>query len=341
MENAARQALAQTRPAGGKSPLGVRLDAAQAARTTQAIFADVDARLRQVDARLERADAALGAPAGTTRAAVLERLFLTAGMDTASARQLSHDALRSETIATTLQHARQVLEAFDVESADVIVGLARVADQITTDKRVEMAFVLGSLAVLPKVSAEVLSPIARFGKALVDGFQRHERAMDRLKYPGTGHAAIDNAGRVVGEGVDLVAHGLAFFGPMPFLKLARGADVLLILADCLAAKTAVAGSTKTLSTYTALPTEFAAFLLGALSAAGVREGSVQALAEGNATARHLTSTATDLKAALQAGDSNALMLALERSATTMTDAEKLAVTRAIEAGVESLAELGA
>jgi hypothetical protein len=340
METAARAAVTHVQPVRGKSPLAVRLEAAQVASETKAIFADVDARLRQVDAGLERADAALGAPSGTTRAAVLERLLLAGGMDAATARRLSHDSLRSESIAETLQHVDAVLERLGVDGGELVVGLARAADQITSDKRVELAFALGSLAVLPKVSAEVLPPVARVGKALVDGFQRHEQAMNRLKYPGTGHAGIDNAGRVVGEAVDLVAHGLAFFGPAPFLKLARGADVMLILADCLAAKTAVAGSTKTLATYTDLPAEFAAFMLGALSTAGVREGSVRALAEGNATAQHLTTTATDLHRALQSGDRDALVVALQRSATTMTATEKTAIAQAIQSGVETLAVAG-
>ncbi len=341
METAARAALSQRKPASGGSPLAVRLEAAQVARDTQAIFADVDARLRQVDARLSRADAALGAPAGTTRAAVLERLLLAGGMDTASARRLSHDSLRAESIADSLRHVQTVLDQLDVDRSDLVVGLARVADQVSSDEHVEMAFVLGSLAVLPRLGAEVLPPVARVGKALVDGFQRHERAMDRLKHPGTGHAVVDTAGRVVGESIDLVAHGLAFFGPMPFLKLARGADVLLVVADCLAAKTAVAGTAKSLSTYTDLPAELAAFMLGALSSAGLREGSARALAEGDATARHLTATATDLAAALRSGDRDALALAIQRSASTLTDAEKAAITQAIRAGAEALAEAGA
>jgi hypothetical protein len=249
--------------------------------------------------------------------------------------------LRSETIAESLRHVEAVLDHLDVDGAEVVVGLARVADQVASDKHVELAFVLGSLAVLPKVSAEVVPPLARVGQALVNGFQRHEEAMNRLKYPGTGHAGIDNAGRVIGESVDLVAHGLAFFGPAPFLKLARGTDIMLVVADCLAAKTAVAGSVKTVSTYTDLPAEFAAFLLGALSTASVREGSAQALAQGNATARHLTTTANDLHSALQAGDRDALAVALHRSATTMTAAERLAVSQAIQAGVEALAAAGA
>lgn len=340
METAARITLEHAKPAQGKSPLAVRLDAAKVARDTQAIFADVDARLRQVDARLERADSALGAPAGTTRAALLERILLSGGMEPASAHQLAHDSLRSESISDSLQHVRAALAQLDVDGAELAIGLARVADQISTDKRVELAFVLGSLAVLPKISAEVLPPVARLGKFLVDGYQRHQQAMERLKHPGTGHAAIDNAGRVVGEAVDLAAHGIAFFGPMPFLKLARGADVLLIIADCIAAKTAVAGTTKTLSTYTSLPTELGAFMLGAISTASLREGSLRALAEGNATATHLSTTATDLKTALRSGDRDALIHALERSAATMTDAEKAAVSEAIRAGVESLARLG-
>ncbi len=341
LESAARGAIEQVKPAGAKSPLAVRLDAARVDRETRAIFADVDARLRQVDQKLARADHALGAPDGTTRAAVIERILVSGGLEPAQAQQLAHDSLRSESLALVLGQTKAVLGQLDVGAADLVVGLARVADQVATDRNVELAFVLGSLAVLPRVSAEMLPPAVAAGQFLVDGYQRHQHAMDRLKSPGTGHAAVDAAGRIVGEAVDLVAHGLAFFGPMPFLKLARGTDVMLILADCLAAKTAVAGTTKTLSTYTNLPTEFAAFMLGALSTASIREGSVAALAEGNATAAHLTRTATDLHAALQAGDRTALVNALERSAATMTDTEKAAVAHGIRAGVEALASLGA
>jgi len=304
-------------------------------RDASAIFADVDARLKAVDHRA-------GIPTGTTRAAVLERALVSAGVEAPLAQAVAHGSARAE-------HARRGVLAIDaavrdgrLDPAVLLLGGASLVDRLSSDVRLEAAFVLG-FALAPHLSASaraVAEAAVHVGQGALAAAQRHQAAIEHLKHPGTGHAAIDAAGAMAGTVADVVATGLAFFGPGPALGVLRGGEPALVLAQFLATKTAIAGTEKTLATYSTVPEDAAALVAGFVAGAAAHVSVDDSQAEARATVEHVKTSGRHLADALDSGDLRAVHQALNDAVATATPAEKALWAHVLQSTIERTAAVG-
>jgi hypothetical protein len=305
---------------------------ADQSRDARAIFADVDARLQAVDARL-------GAPVGTTRAATLERALVGAGVEPALAQAIAHGSARAEQARRGVQAIEDAVRDGRLDPAVLLLGGASLVDRLSSDVRLEAAFVIG-FALAPHLDASaraVAETAIHVGQGALAAAWRHQAAIEQLKHPGTGHAVVDAAGAVAGTVADVVASGLAFFGPGPALGLLRGGEPVLVLAQFLATKTAIAGTEKTLATYTSVPEDAAALVAGFLAGAAAHVTVDNAEAEAHATVDHVRSSAHHLADALQTGDLRAVHGALHEAVATATPAEKALWAHVLRSVVEHAA----
>jgi len=304
-------------------------------RDARGIFADVDARLQAVDARV-------GATTGTTRAAVLERALLTAGVEPDLAAAVAHGSARAEQARRGLHAIEDAVRDGRLDPAVLLLGGASLVDRLSSDVRLEAAFVIG-FALAPHLSASaraVAETAIHVGQGALAAAQRHQAAIEQLKHPGTGHAVVDAAGAVAGTVADVVASGLAFFGPGPALGLLRGGEPVLVLAQFLATKTAIAGTEKTLATYTSVPEDAAALVAGFLAGAAAHVSADSAEAEARATVDHVRTSAGHLADALASGDLRAVHAALHDAVATATPAEKALWAHVLQSVVERTATAG-
>jgi len=298
-------------------------------RDARAIFADVDARLGAVDG-------ALGVSDGTTRAAAVERALRTAGVDPVLAGAVAHGTARAAQASRGVQAIEEAVRSGRLDPAVLLLGGASLLDRLSSDVRLETAFVIGfALAPHLSTSARVVAETAvHAGQGVMQAAHRHRTAIEHLKHPGTGNAIIDGAGFVAGSAADVVASGLAFFGPGPVLGLMRGGEPALVLAQWLAAKTAIAGTEKTLATYTSVPEDAAALMAGFLAGAASHASVDDAKAEALATVAHVRTSAHALHDAVEAGDLRAVHGALHDAVSTATPAEQALWAHVLQSVIE-------
>jgi hypothetical protein len=327
---------ADTTPTRTNHAVAVRAAALSAqSRDASAIFADVDARLKAVDHRA-------GVPTGTTRAAVLERALITAGVEPDLAAAVAHGSARAEQARRGVQAIETAVHDGRLDPAVLLLGGASLVDRLSSDVRLEAAFVLG-FALAPHLSTSaraVAEAAVHVGQGALAAAHRHQAAIEHLKHPGTGHAAIDAAGAMAGTVADVVATGLAFFGPGPVLGVVRGGEPALVLAQFLATKTAIAGTEKTLATYSSVPEDAAALVAGFVAGAAAHATVDNASAEARATIDHVKTSARHLADALESGDLRAVHQALHDAVGTATPAEKALWAHVLHSVVERTAAVG-
>jgi hypothetical protein len=327
---------ADTTPTRTNHAVAVRAAALSAqSRDASAIFADVDARLKAVDHRA-------GVPTGTTRAAVLERALITAGVEPDLAAAVAHGSARAEQARRGVQAIETAVHDGRLDPAVLLLGGASLVDRLSSDVRLEAAFVLG-FALAPHLSTSaraVAEAAVHVGQGALAAAHRHQAAIEHLKHPGTGHAAIDAAGAMAGTVADVVATGLTFFGPGPVLGVVRGGEPALVLAQFLATKTAIAGTEKTLATYSSVPEDAAALVAGFVAGAAAHATVDNASAEARATIDHVKTSARHLADALESGDLRAVHQALHDAVGTATPAEKALWAHVLHSVVERTAAVG-
>lgn len=298
-------------------------------RDASAIFADVDARLQGIDH-------AVGAPDGTTRAAVFEQALIGAGVEPALAAAVAHGSARAEQTRRGVDVIHAAVQRGHLDPAVLLLGGASLLDRLSSDTRLEAVFVVG-FALAPHLNSTARSmaeAAVHVGEGALAAAQRHQAAIEHLKRPGTGNPVVDGVGFVAGTAVDIVASGLAFFGPGPALGLLRGVEPALVLAQFIAAKTAVAGTQKTLATWTSMPEDAAALAAGFLAGAAAHAGVDGAADEARATVAHVRGSAHALAGAVGSGELRAIHAALHEAVATATPAEQALWAHVLRSVVE-------
>jgi hypothetical protein len=312
------QSSSQSSSVNAGNAISVRMaQMAVQSRDARQIFADVDARLQQVDRRS-------AIPLGTAREAALETALVAAGIDADLARAVAHGSQRAEQVTRGVAAIERAVDDGRLDPTALLLGGASLVDRLSNDAGLEAAFVVGfALAPHLNASARVLADATlHSGEAAIHAFHRHHQAVQHLKHPGTGVAMVDGAGFVAASMVDLVTAGLAFFGPGPVLGLMKGGEPALVLAEFIAAKTAIAGTEKTLAAFTTLPQDASALLAGFLAGCAAHTTTDAAMSEAHATVDHVRSSTHALSAALDAGDLRAVHAALHEALSTATPAER-------------------
>ena len=307
----------------------------QKTHDTRAMFQDVDQRLRGADARA-------GLPAGTARAAVVERALVAAGISPELASAVAHGSQRAEHVKVGVAAIKTAVEAGKLDPAVLLLGGASLVDRLTSDVRLEAAFVLG-FALAPHVNAnarKVAEQALHVGEGAIHAAQRHQAAVSQLKHPGTGNQIVDGAGYVAGNLVDIITAGLSFFGPSPALGLLKGGEPALVLAQFVAAKTAMAGTEKTLATYTSVPEDAGALIAGFVAGAAAHATVDDAKTEAHATVAHIRENGRALSAAINSGDLREVHAALHDAVATATPAERALWAHVLQTAIEHTAVAG-
>lgn len=316
--SSAQSSSAQSSTAHAGNAVTVRMaQMAGQSRDARQIFADVDARLQQVDRRS-------AAPLGTAREAALETALVAAGIDVDLARAVAHGSQRAEQVARGVAAIERAVDDGRLDPTALLLGGASLVDRLSNDVGLEAAFVVGfALAPHLNASARLLAEATlHSGEAAIHAFHRHHQAVQHLKYPRTGVAIVDGAGFVGGSMVELVTTGLAFFGPGPALGLMKGGEPALVLAEFIAAKTAIAGTEKNLAAFTTLPQDASALVAGFLAGCASHATVDAAMSEAHGTVDHVRSSSHALSVALEAGDLRAVHAALHEALSTATPAER-------------------
>ena len=323
-------------PDGVKSATQVRIELF-GGRTYDArqVMSEVDARLQQIDQRT-------AAASGTTRAAALEVALVAAGVDRELAAAVAHGSARTEQVERGVAAMERAVRQGTLDPAVLLLGGAGLLDRLSSDVGLEAAFVLGfALAPHLDASARALAETAvSAGQAGISAWHRHHQAVQNLKHPGSTNPVVNAAGLVAGTAVEVLGAGLAFFGPGPVVGLARGGEPVLVLTQFLAAKTAVAGTAKTVAIYTSVPEDAAALVAGFLAGAASHATVDNAKGEAKATLAHVRASGHALKAALDSGDLNAVHAALTDAVATSTPSEKAVWGQVLRTVVEHAAMAG-
>ncbi len=307
----------------------------QQTKDTRAMFQDVDQRLRGVDAKA-------GLPAGTSRAAVIERALVGAGISAELASAVAHGSQRAEQVKAGVAAMEAAVEAGRLDPAVLLLGGASLIDRLSSDVRLETAFVIGfALAPHVNATARVIAEHAlQVGTGAVHAAQRHQAAVSHLKHPGTGNAVIDGAGFIAGNVVDVITAGLSFFGPGPVVGLLKGGEPALVLAQFIAAKTAMAGTQKTFATYTSVPEDAGALVAGFIAGAAAHATVDNAEAEAHATVAHVRESGQALSSAINSGDLRAVHAALHEAVASATPAERALWAHVLQTAIEHTAVAG-
>ena len=307
----------------------------QKTHDTRAMFQDVDQRLRGADVRA-------GLPAGTSRAAVVERALVGVGISPELASAVAHGSQRAEHVKVGVAAIETAVAAGQLDPAVLLLGGASLVDRLTSDVRLEAAFVIG-FALAPHVNANartIAEQALHVGEGAIHAAQRHQAAVSQLKHPGTGNAVVDGAGYLAGNVVDIITAGLSFFGPGPALGLLKGGQPALVLAQFVAAKTAMAGTQKTLATYTSVPEDAGALIAGFVAGAAAHATVDSAEAEAHATVAHVRDSGRTLSAAINRGDLREVHAALHDAVATATPAERALWAHVLQTAIEHTAVAG-